>query len=187
MARNFDRIGIAMIVPVIALLAATVLVGTAHADPGNGHGNGPGNGKEHSNSQGKNPGKGQDKGKNDHDRHVVVVDGPDRDHRPDRVYIDRNHRDKIVRYSYEHHWRCPPGLIQGRYGCLPKGQTKKRYVVGRPLPSYVVIEPVPRELVVMLPPPPRGYIYRRVDGDVLLIAQATRNVLEAVVLLSAIH
>ncbi|MEX6723264.1 RcnB family protein [Parapedomonas caeni] len=181
MARNFDRIGIAMIVPVIALLAATALVGTAHADPGNAQG------------------RGHDK--HDRDRHVVAVDGPDRDRKPDRiyvdgkdrdrkpdrVYIDRGHRDRIARYAHDHHWRCPPGLMQTRHGCLPKGHTKKRYVIGRPLPSYVVIEPMPRDLVVMLPPPPRGYIYRRVDGDVLLIAEATRHVLDAVVLFSAVR
>lgn len=95
---------------------------------------------------------------------------------------DRSHRDVIVRYYSTHKASCPPGLLKTSKGCLPKGQSKKRYVVGKTLPRSVVIETLPNDLYRQLPPPPRGHIYRRVDGDVLLIVEATRKVVDAVVL-----
>lgn len=77
---------------------------------------------------------------------------------------------------------CPPGLAKKNNGCLPPGQAKKRYTVGEPLPSDIEIVLVPDS---GLPPAGPGRIYARVDGDLLLIAEATRKVIEAVVLVDA--
>lgn len=115
----------------------------------------------------------------DDDRRVVIVER-------DGVRWDRSYHDVVVRYYDSHKASCPPGLLKTRSGFLPRGQAKKRYVIGQPLPRTVVVETLPYDLVHQLPAPPRGYIYRRVDGDVLLIAEATRKVIDAVVLLSAL-
>ena len=77
---------------------------------------------------------------------------------------------------------CPPGLAKKNNGCLPPGQAKKRYQVGQPVPADVEIVFVPRG---DLPEPREGYVYGRVDGDLLLIAEATRRVIEAVVAVDA--
>lgn len=162
----------------IAAMALAFSVGSAAADPHKNE-SGKHGWKEKHRDEHKGRGHGRD---DDHDRRYYEV----RERDVTRVYIDRPHRDVIVRYYGEHGYSCPPGLVKTRSGCIPKGHAKKRYVIGRPLPSTVIVEPLPRDLVVMLPPPPSGYIYRRVDGDVLLVAEATKKVLDAVVLMSAL-
>lgn len=77
---------------------------------------------------------------------------------------------------------CPPGLAKKNNGCLPPGQAKKRYQVGQPLPTGVQFVPV---TAANLPDPQPGQIYVEVDGDLLLMAEATRKVIEAVLLVDA--
>ena len=74
---------------------------------------------------------------------------------------------------------CPPGLAKKNNGCLPPGQAKK-WQVGQPLPGTVVYEPLPPALVVQLTPPPSGYRYVRVAGDILMISAGTRMVVDAI-------
>jgi Ni/Co efflux regulator RcnB len=74
---------------------------------------------------------------------------------------------------------CPPGLGKKNNGCLPPGQAKK-WVVGQPLPPTVVYAPLPTALVVQLTPPPSGYRYVRVAGDILMISVGTRLVIDAI-------
>ncbi len=70
---------------------------------------------------------------------------------------------------------CPPGLA--KKGCIPPGQAKK-YAIGQPLPSdYGCIDNWSR---YDLGRPRDGYCYSRVDNDIVLIARATRNVIELV-------
>jgi Ni/Co efflux regulator RcnB len=70
---------------------------------------------------------------------------------------------------------CPPGLA--KKGCTPPGQAKK-YALGRPLPAdYGCIDDWSR---YDLGRPRDGYCYSRVDNDIVLIARATRNVIELV-------
>lgn len=103
------------------------------------------------------------------------------------VVIINNDRSRIRNYIYEDYRdHCPPGLAKKHNGCMPPGQYKKRYVVGRPLPSYVVYEPVPEYVLYDLEPVPVGYQYVRVDRDVLLINMASKKVIDAVTLLSAV-
>jgi Ni/Co efflux regulator RcnB len=75
---------------------------------------------------------------------------------------------------------CPPGLAKKHNGCLPPGQAKKRYAVGQRLPGTVVIQPLPPVLVTRLGPPPAGYEYAVVDGDILKLAIGTRMVVDAI-------
>lgn len=70
---------------------------------------------------------------------------------------------------------CPPGLA--KKGCVPPGQAKK-YVIGQPLPAgYGCLDDWGR---YDLARPRDGYCYSRVDSDIVLIARATRNVIELV-------
>lgn len=87
----------------------------------------------------------------------------------------------------EHHGtqqHCPPGLAK-KGSCLPPGQLKKRYVVGHSLPHGVVYVPEPDYGRYELPPPPHGHVYGYVDGDLLLIAEATKRVVDAIVAVEA--
>ena len=91
-------------------------------------------------------------------------------------------RDAVRVYWVETHGRgkCPPGLAKKNNGCLPPGQAKKRYAVGHALPSNVVIEVVPVELSVRIGPPPHGYRYGIVDGDIVKLAVGTALVVDAI-------
>lgn len=99
--------------------------------------------------------------------------------RENRQFGDR-HRTVIHDYYVEHYQagRCPPGLAKKRNGCMPPGQARK-WRIGRPLPREVVYYDLPPALVVQLGPPPMGYRYVRVAGDILLIAVGTGMVLDA--------
>jgi hypothetical protein len=101
-------------------------------------------------------------GDRDYDRHVYYRPY----NQPRNVYVIDN-RDRVIIHDYV---RVKP---------MPWGHAK-RYVVGRPLPSYVVYEPVPYDVVMRLRPIPREYRYVRVDNDILLISLLTREVLDAV-------
>ena len=91
-------------------------------------------------------------------------------------------RELVRGYYVEHHGKghCPPGLAKKQNGCLPPGQAKKRYAIGRPLDPTIVIAPVPQNLEVRIGPPPAGYVYGMVDGDLVKLAVGTLLVVDAV-------
>src|SRR5690606_21591698 len=74
----------------------------------------------------------------------------------------------VVRDYYGAHG-CPPGLAKKHNGCLPPGQAKKRWTIGRPLPRDVIFHDVPADLVVKIGLPPEGYKYVRAAADILMI------------------
>ena len=93
------------------------------------------------------------------------------------------HEREVAReYYVEHHGKghCPPGLAKKHNGCLPPGQAKKRYAVGRPLDPTIAIAPVPQNLEIRIGPPPDGYVYGMVDGDLVKLAVGTLLVVDAV-------
>lgn len=95
-------------------------------------------------------------------------------------------RDKVP-YALDHGERyqtahCPPGLAKKNPPCIPPGQAKK-YRVGYPL--TVPYASVPAYMLEELPHPRHGTRYVMVDRDVLLISEATKKVLDAVVIASA--
>lgn len=57
--------------------------------------------------------------------------------------------------------------------------------IGATLPHYVRCKEPPRSVVSVLPPVPRGARYVQVDRDVYLMSEASRKILDAVVLISA--
>jgi hypothetical protein len=109
------------------------------------------------------------------------------DHRRDDYWNSRGHRfhdDIRVRIDvyYDREFRrghCPPGLRKKGHGCVPPGHAR-RWERGRPLPRDVVYAPLPRDLVVQLPPPPLHHEYVRVASDILLIATGTAMVIDAI-------
>jgi hypothetical protein len=129
--------------------------------------------------KGKGHGKGHDKDKDKGQERVVVVQR----NQPARVVVFADRDREVIRtYYVDTYGRggCPPGLAKKNNGCLPPGQAKKRYVVGRILPRTVVYEAVPTVLVERLTPVPVGYQYVMVDGDVLKLAIGTRLVVDAI-------
>lgn len=80
---------------------------------------------------------------------------------------------------------CPPGLAKKTNGCLPPSQAKK-YNRGDVVPESVTLYRLLGEVEVKLRPLPAGYAYRYVNGEVLVVAEAARKVIDAVVLLSTL-
>ena len=121
-------------------------------------------------------GKGKSKGRG---REGGVVE--ERGRREVVVFNDRD-REAVRTYWVQTYGpgNCSPGLAKKHNGCLPPGLAKRRYVVGRPLPASVRVEPLPPVLVTRLGPPPAGYEYAVVDGDVVKLAVGTRLVVDAI-------
>lgn len=95
------------------------------------------------------------------------------------AYFDDRNRDAVHTY-YAKGKHCPPGLAKKNNGCMPPGQAKKQWHVGQPLPSTVVYHPVPRQIVVSLPPVPVGHKYVEVAGDILLVAVGSMMVVDGI-------
>jgi hypothetical protein len=74
---------------------------------------------------------------------------------------------------------CPPGLAKKNNGCMPPGQVKKHYR-NETLGPGIVIQGLPPRLLELLMPPPPGYGWGYVDGDVMLYALATRLIVDLV-------
>jgi hypothetical protein len=104
-----------------------------------------------------------------HETHVTVV-------------FSATQREAARSYFVKEHGRgnCPPGLAKKHNGCLPPGQAKKRYVVGHSLPQGIVVEELPVELSVRIGPPPPGYRYGILDGDLVKLAVGTSLVVDAI-------
>jgi hypothetical protein len=135
-------------------------------------------GKGHGNSQGS-QGKGQkDKSKHDGDG-GWRIEHDDHDHSPRFSYQDRDYWRDYWHQEYQH-GKCPPGLAKKHNGCMPPGQAKKRYQVGHPLPSGVVLVPVPAVLLPRLPVLSPGYRYGMIDGDLVKLAVGTLLVVDAI-------
>lgn len=157
----------------IALGLSVALAGAAMADPD------------------RDEARWKEQGRHGHKEHGKY----DRDHKGGHKSRDRHHDQtrviftREVRVVIEDYYRsgkhCPPGLAKKRNGCLPPGHAKKRYHIGKELPRHVRAERLPRYLRDRLPPPPAGYVYGYVDNDVLLIAEATHRVVDAVVAVNA--
>lgn len=98
------------------------------------------------------------------------------------VVLGSEERERVRVYLVEKHGRgnCPPGLAKKKNGCLPPGQAKKRYVVGHPLPSGIVVEDLAPELSVRIGRAPAGYRYAMIDGDLVKLVVGTMLVVNAI-------
>lgn len=149
--------------------AAALLAAPAFADRGGEHGHGHGHGKQ---EQAERHGEGHG-----HRQARPVQDVPA------GAYFDDRHRVAVREYyqrEYGHAKRCPPGLAKKNNGCLPPGQAR-HLAVGQPVPAGVTLYPVPQPVMVQLPPPPYGYRYARVGGDIVLVRNQNRIVVDVIV------
>lgn len=76
---------------------------------------------------------------------------------------------------------CPPGLA--KKGCVPPGQRKK-WDRGEFIPHDVTYHRVYYD-DYHLPAPRTGQFYARIGGDIYLLAEATKRVIEAINLVDA--
>ncbi|MBD3765013.1 MAG: hypothetical protein IE927_09830 [Rhodobacterales bacterium] len=95
-------------------------------------------------------------------------------------YFDHNDEAAIRRY-YATSAACPPGLAAKRNGCLPPGQAKKAWAVGSVLPRDITLYPLSGDLLRRLPVAPNGYYYGRYDGDVYLVENTTRRIIDTII------
>jgi hypothetical protein len=145
----------------VAALAAALAAAPAWAGHDGDHGKGHDKGR-HGPSHREDARRGEDS-------HVVV-----RFAAPQRVIVQNYY---VTQIKAGH---CPPGLAKKHNGCLPPGQAKKLWVIGRPLPPQVIYYPLPQPLIVELGPPPPGYRYARIANDVLLLAAGSGMVVDAI-------
>lgn len=149
----------------LALITTTALVFTAAtgaiAQPGNG--------------------KGKDKRPDHTYEHSDKRDGDELSIRID--LDDRNIIEDFLRTEYRSD--CPPGLAKKNNGCLPPGIAKK-YELDQPLPPGITARSIDDSLYSRLRHI-NGYEYVRVDKDILLVSEATKKVVDAVTLLSAVE
>jgi hypothetical protein len=74
---------------------------------------------------------------------------------------------------------CPPGLAKKANGCMPPGQAKK-WMIGRSLPREVVCYDLPPEVLMHFGPVPSRHRFVRVAADILMIAEGTGMVVDAI-------
>lgn len=142
--------------------------------------------KDQGKGKGKGPPAGRGAGGGDHDEWQDDHDEwHDDHHEGDRGWRGFSDADRRWWRDYWEeqyaHGHCPPGLAKKHNGCLPPGQAKKRYRIGYPLPTGVVLVAVPSHLLGRLPPLERGYRYGMVDGDLVKLAVGTSLVVDAMV------
>ena len=98
------------------------------------------------------------------------------------AYFNDEHRTYVRQYYSQHYGdgrRCPPGLAKKNNGCLPPGQARK-WNVGQPIPRGVTVYSVPQPVLVHLPPPPYGYRYARIGGDIVLVQVQTNIIVDII-------
>lgn len=165
-------------------LAAALVAGPVLAKDGEGNGRGQGHGQDKQRAKAE---KRADK----EDRKAEKRAEKDRKHAAKRQvqevpvggYFSDQHRSHAREYYTQHYASaksCPPGLAKKNNGCMPPGQAKK-LAVGQPVPAGVTLYPVPRQVVVQLPPPPYGYRYARVGNDIVLVRNENQLIVDIIV------
>ena len=110
--------------------------------------------------------------------------------RPDIIKIYDRDRVILIRYVQDKYKRSKPrewskNHHQYRHHGEYNEYQPNQYVVGYPLPDDVTYYSVPYEVRSHLRPTPIGYQYIRVDNDVLLMNSASKQIVDAVTLLSS--
>lgn len=74
---------------------------------------------------------------------------------------------------------CPPGLARKNNGCTPPGHARQ-WAMGERLPREVTYQAIDPAIQIKLGMPPEGHKFIRVASDILLIAEGTGMVLDAI-------
>ena len=99
------------------------------------------------------------------------------------AYFDERQRSSVRQYyshTYGNGKRCPPGLAKKANGCMPPGQAG-HWQVGQPVPRGVTVYTVPQPVIRLLPPPPYGYRYARIGGDIVLVQQQNNLIVDIII------
>jgi Ni/Co efflux regulator RcnB len=118
----------------------------------------------------------------DHDRGPTKIRKTDRQVIINYINVDYNPDRYASRYERDDRGR---GWGRDKHG--RNDRYYPAYTVGKRLPDYVQWRPIPRDLYARLKPVPVGHRYVQVDSDVLLMSEATRMIIDAVTLLSAVN
>jgi hypothetical protein len=74
---------------------------------------------------------------------------------------------------------CPAGLVLKNARC-ESSQAQRSWKIGQALPASLSTRPLPARLLEALGPTPQGHSYVQVDGDILLLAEDGKTVVDAV-------
>lgn len=120
-------------------------------------------------------GKKADDQHEDHHEHNTALD------QTGSTHFDNDRREKVRNYykGKKVGVDCPPGLAKKGNGCLPPGQAKK-WQLGHALQANTYYRSPPQDLLNLLGKPPAGEHYGMIDEDILLLANVTELVLEAI-------
>ena len=166
---------------ILAMLIAAMFVGSAVG--AQGEGKHEGNAEKHAQKQADKADKKAEKRAEKAEKHADKRGKREREDVQVGAYFNDHHRDAARSYYHQHYSNaknCPPGLAKKNNGCMPPGQAKK-WAVGEPLPRGVTLYPVPRPVLVQLPPPPYGYRYVRVGNDIVLVQMQNNIVVDIIV------
>lgn len=106
----------------------------------------------------------------------------------ERIIIKIGVNDRTIIRNYlvnDFRRHCPPGLAKKNPPCIPPGQAK-RWQAGHMLSDDIRWLPISDDLLGRLSPLPAEYQYIQVNKDVLLINTASKKIIDAVTLLSAV-
>jgi hypothetical protein len=98
------------------------------------------------------------------------------------AYITPRYRKAVQSYMARHHGPgkpCLPGLVRRGAACQP-ADGAPGWKIGLALPKTAGAQPLPAGLAAILPKAPPGNQYVLVAGDILLMASASRIVVDAV-------
>ncbi|MDB5751742.1 MAG: hypothetical protein JWP65_2163 [Ramlibacter sp.] len=98
------------------------------------------------------------------------------------AYITPRYRKAVQSYMAKHHGPgkpCLPGLVRHAAACEPAA-SGPGWKIGLALPKAAGAQPLPAGLAAILPKAPPGNQYVLVAGDILLMASASRIVVDAV-------
>lgn len=124
---------------------------------------------------------GENKGKHKgpHDRPPAAEHAPGKGERG-RPEFSGPEQDQIVAYFRSHpeaREQLPPGLA--KQNKIPPGWQKK-LARGQRIPDDIWVHrvPLPRDIVIALPPPPAGVIHVRIHDRILRVVEKTHEVLD---------
>lgn len=74
---------------------------------------------------------------------------------------------------------CPAGLVLKNARC-ESSQAQRSWKIGQALPASLSTRPLPARLLEALGPTPKGHSYVQVEGDILLLGEDGKTVVDAV-------
>jgi len=96
------------------------------------------------------------------------------------VYFNDANRQAVRKYYGALAARqCPTGAASPGHGC-PPAPAKQPWRIGQPLPATAVVQPVPQAIRQSLPKVPPGLRYVQVAGDILLVANGSKMVVDGI-------